>query len=100
MALQRRIPRSMASPSRNRLRSRFACALVAVAVMAALLLPAMAAASGQAHRSKERSGKHGKAVGGLPFTGVDLVALAAVAVSLTSTGLALRLLTTEDRGPA
>jgi hypothetical protein len=36
-----------------------------------------------------------KVVGGLPFTGLDVVALLAVAVALTSMGLALRRLTAE-----
>jgi hypothetical protein len=36
-----------------------------------------------------------KVVGGLPFTGLDLVALLGVAVALTSLGLGLRRLTTE-----
>ena len=41
------------------------------------------------------SGLEQKAVGGLPFTGLDVVALLAVAVALTSMGLALRRLTSE-----
>jgi hypothetical protein len=41
------------------------------------------------------SGLQKKVVGGLPFTGLDVVALLAVAVALTSMGLALRRLTTE-----
>lgn len=36
------------------------------------------------------SGLQKQVVGGLPFTGLDVVALLAVAVALTSTGLALR----------
>jgi hypothetical protein len=36
------------------------------------------------------SGLQKRVVGGLPFTGLDVVALLAVAVALTSTGLALR----------
>jgi hypothetical protein len=36
-----------------------------------------------------------KVVGGLPFTGLDVVALLAVAVALTSMGLVLRRLTAE-----
>jgi hypothetical protein len=41
------------------------------------------------------SGLQKKVVGGLPFTGLDVVALLAVAVALTSMGLALRRLTAE-----
>jgi hypothetical protein len=41
------------------------------------------------------AGLQKKVVGGLPFTGLDVVALLAVAVALTSMGLALRRLTAE-----
>jgi hypothetical protein len=41
------------------------------------------------------SGLHKKVVGGLPFTGLDVVALAAVAIALMSMGVALRRLTAE-----
>jgi hypothetical protein len=41
------------------------------------------------------SGLQNKVVGGLPFTGLDVVALLAVAVALTSMGFALRRLTSE-----
>jgi hypothetical protein len=41
------------------------------------------------------SGLEKKVVSGLPFTGLDVVALFAVAVALTSMGLALRRLTAE-----
>jgi hypothetical protein len=41
------------------------------------------------------SGLQHKVVGGLPFTGLDVVALLAVAVALTSMGLVLRRLTAE-----
>ena len=41
------------------------------------------------------AGLQKKVVGGLPFTGLDVVALAAVAVALTSMGFALRRLTAE-----
>jgi hypothetical protein len=41
------------------------------------------------------SGLQQKVAGGLPFTGLDVVALLAVAVALTSMGLALRRLTSE-----
>lgn len=41
------------------------------------------------------SGLQTRVVSGLPFTGLDVVALLAVAVALTSTGLALRRLTAE-----
>lgn len=41
------------------------------------------------------AGLEKRVVGGLPFTGLDVVALFAVAVALTSMGLALRRLTAE-----
>jgi hypothetical protein len=41
------------------------------------------------------AGLQKKVVGGLPFTGLDVVALLAVAVALTSMGLVLRRLTAE-----
>jgi hypothetical protein len=41
------------------------------------------------------SGLQKKVVGGLPFTGLDVVALAAVAIALTSIGFALRRLTAD-----
>jgi hypothetical protein len=41
------------------------------------------------------AGLHKKVVGGLPFTGLDVVALAAVAIALMSMGFALRRLTAE-----
>ena len=41
------------------------------------------------------SGLHKEVVGGLPFTGLDLIALAAVAIALTSMGFALRRLTVD-----
>jgi hypothetical protein len=41
------------------------------------------------------AGLQKKVVSGLPFTGLDVVALLAVAVALTSMGLALRRLTAE-----
>ena len=41
------------------------------------------------------AGLQKKVVTGLPFTGLDVVALLAVAVALTSMGLALRRLTAE-----
>jgi hypothetical protein len=104
----------MAFPSRIRLRT--ACLLVVVAALA-LAMPAAAAASAQSHKrtgttsmsvsskggggaSGNRSGLHGKVVGGLPFTGLDVIALAAIAVSLTSTGLALRRISIDDGEPA
>jgi hypothetical protein len=43
----------------------------------------------------QSSGLQKRVVGGLPFTGLDVIALAAVAVALTSMGLALRRLTAE-----
>ena len=44
---------------------------------------------------KAPAGLQKKVVGGLPFTGLDVVAMLAVAVALTSMGLALRRLTAE-----
>jgi hypothetical protein len=41
------------------------------------------------------AGLQKRVVGGLPFTGLDVVALFAVAVALTTMGLALRRLTAE-----
>jgi hypothetical protein len=41
------------------------------------------------------AGLQKKVVNGLPFTGLDVVAMLAVAVALTSMGLALRKLTAE-----
>lgn len=41
------------------------------------------------------AGLQKEVVGGLPFTGLDVVALLAVAVALTSMGLALRRLTAD-----
>jgi hypothetical protein len=41
------------------------------------------------------AGLQKKVVGGLPFTGLDVVAMLAVAVALTTMGLALRKLTAE-----
>jgi len=40
-----------------------------------------------------RSGLQKEVVGGLPFTGLDVIALAAVALALTSMGFALRRMT-------
>jgi hypothetical protein len=45
--------------------------------------------------SAPQSGLHKKVVGGLPFTGLDVFALAAVAIALMSMGVALRRLTAE-----
>jgi len=104
MGLQDPIQRPMAFPSRIRRR---AVCLVAVLAALAFALPAVAAASGQPKRtatqsnaSGNRSGLRDKVVGGLPFTGLDVIALAAVAVSLTSTGLALRRISVGNGEPA
>jgi hypothetical protein len=43
------------------------------------------------------SGLQKSVVGGLPFTGLDLIALAAVAVAFTSLGFALRRMTAPKR---
>ncbi len=50
------------------------------------------------HGGGGASGLEKTVVSGLPFTGLDLIALLAVAVLLTSMGFALRRLTL-DRGP-
>ena len=104
MGPQRPIQRSMAFPSRTRIRT--ACLLAVLAALA-LAVPAVAVAAGQSKQgasqtktANNRSGLHGKVVGGLPFTGLDVIALAAVAVSLTSTGLALRRISVDDGEPA
>lgn len=77
-------------------------------VLGVLLMPAGAAASdptnsqyesavtqvsGSAGGEARSTGLEKSVVGGLPFTGLDLIALAAVAVALTSMGVALRRLT-------
>jgi hypothetical protein len=43
--------------------------------------------------SADTSGLQSSVVGGLPFTGLDLIALAAVAAAFTSVGFALRRMT-------
>jgi len=50
---------------------------------------------GSGTTSPTPSGLQKKVVGGLPFTGLDVVALAAVAVALVTMGFALRRLTAE-----
>jgi len=104
MGLQHPIQRPMAFSSRIRLRA--ACLLAVLAALA-VALPAVAAASGQSKQtasqskaSANRTGMRDKVVGGLPFTGLDVIALAAVAVSLTSTGLALRRISVGNGEPA
>lgn len=52
-------------------------------------------AGGGASTQPPDSGLQKEVVGGLPFTGLDLIALAAVAIALTSMGLALRRLTVD-----
>jgi hypothetical protein len=54
-----------------------------------------AAETGQPPKDPEPSGLQKKVVGGLPFTGLDVIALMAVALALTSLGFALRRLTAE-----
>ncbi len=51
--------------------------------------------SGGDNTPKTPAGLQKKVVSGLPFTGLDVVAMLAVAVALTSVGLALRRLTGE-----
>jgi hypothetical protein len=55
----------------------------------------VAADVGGGNGPSDPSGLQHKVVGGLPFTGLDVVALLAVAVALTSMGLVLRRLTAE-----
>lgn len=91
--------------------------LALVVVLGALLIPAGSAfaasdpttsqyenvvtqVSGNAGGDGKSSGLEKSVVGGLPFTGLDLIALAVVAVALTSMGLALRRLTTGRAGPS
>jgi hypothetical protein len=104
MGLRRPIHQSMALPSRMRLR--IVCLLATAAVLA-LAVSSVAMASGPVKQGGQANpgGRpttplHGKVVDGLPFTGLDVIALAAVALSLTSTGLALRRLSVEDGEPA
>ncbi len=55
----------------------------------------VAAGLGGDNGPQSSAGLQKKVVGGLPFTGLDVVAMLAVAVALTSMGLALRRLTAE-----
>lgn len=55
----------------------------------------VAAGLGSGDGPQTPAGLQKKVVGGLPFTGLDVVAMLAVAVALTSMGLALRRLTAE-----
>ncbi|HEY5053334.1 MAG TPA: hypothetical protein VII45_07990 [Solirubrobacterales bacterium] len=48
---------------------------------------------GPSSPSAHASGLQSSVVGGLPFTGLDLIALAAVAAAFTSVGFALRRMT-------
>jgi hypothetical protein len=109
----------MASTPRKPRRARH---LASFAVAAALLLAAAAPATAQSddransHMSEvsnmteqvgageaedtmaeaSPSGLQKKVVGGLPFTGLDLIALGAVAAALVSMGFALRRLTADQ----
>ena len=97
----------------NRIRApRFAALLATVAALT-LVGPVSLANAGDATKAQYKndvtkvaadvggggpadpSGLQKRVVGGLPFTGLDVVALFAVAVALTSMGLALRRLTAE-----
>jgi hypothetical protein len=55
----------------------------------------VAAGFGGSDPAPPASGLEKEVVSGLPFTGLDVVALAAIAIALTSMGLALRRLTAE-----
>jgi hypothetical protein len=90
--------------------------IVAIACLASLVLASSALAQDptatqynttvtQVHESSGpgsppagASGLRSSVVGGLPFTGLDLIALAAVAVAFTSVGIALRRMTVARHG--
>jgi hypothetical protein len=57
--------------------------------------PARVAGSAGGDSAEGESGLRKRVVGGLPFTGLDLLAMAAVAVALASMGLAVRRLSAE-----
>lgn len=57
---------------------------------------AVTQASNSAGADGGDSGLEKSVVGGLPFTGLDLIALVAVGVALASMGLALRRLTSSN----
>lgn len=98
--------------SGQRLARRTACLLL-IAGASALMVPGLASAAGSPSAlsdpisaqydtsinvngdgstpsTSSSTGLQKHVVGGLPFTGVDLLALAAIAVALTSAGFALR----------
>lgn len=98
----------------SKIRSRSIVALLATVAALSLVGPAMAQAddptNGQYDNDVQKvaaglgsggntpstpAGLQKKVVHGLPFTGLDVVAMLAVAVALTSMGLALRKLTAE-----
>lgn len=58
---------------------------------------AQSSASAEAATSEEATGLKSTLVSGLPFTGLDLVALFAVALALAAAGFALRRLTVSPR---
>jgi hypothetical protein len=90
---------------RIRLSARFASAAVLGALLALLLWAPGASASDPTQEQYNpvthvshgsgASGLEKTVVSGLPFTGLDLIALLGVAVVLTSMGLALRRLTVD-----
>ncbi len=59
--------------------------------------PAATQVSAEVEGGPEETGLQKEVVSGLPFTGLDLIALLAVALAMTSIGFALRRLT-SDRG--
>jgi hypothetical protein len=110
------LPRMEIAPTKpraNRLRRRLG--LVTVTVVAALSVAGPVSVAQAADATKEQyskpaakiaaglggkdpappAGLQKKVVSGLPFTGLDVVALLAVAVALTSMGLALRRLSAD-----
>ncbi len=113
--------KTLTASSKPRFPRALSAAVSAVLIIGAIATPAMAASqdpSGAQHNSSVKqiaggssganpgaelrgaapqpsSGLEKTAVGGLPFTGLDLIALVAVAVALTTMGFALRRLTYE-----
>ena len=59
--------------------------------------PAATQVSAEVEGGPEETGLQKEVVSGLPFTGLDLIALVAVAIAMTTIGFALRRLT-SDRG--
>ena len=76
-------------------RNRFAAPAAAMLAAAVLALAAPAPALGDDHGPRSADASRGAAlqgevVAGVPFTGLDVLALGVVALSLTATGFVLR----------